>query len=511
MRSRRAVVAGLVLGGLLAGAAVPAMGAGWSRITPDDISIIDEASVLPQPNRVLVAWPVGTANGLAESVGFRGLSPALDRPAAGAGPIATIAAGFTALGDPDLIGTPTGVRAVFPAMRTDGRSFIHLTGPLAEGASPGPAAEIAETRGGSMDADLATGGGPLVAADVAGSLTSFANAVVSTDLASQLQAQLGGCCSYNPALAIDGAGRAWVAWYSNATANTGIYVQQLDPATGAPVGAPAGVPQSASVANNSTRIVLLATGGSVRVFYAAQATPTARLRVASWTPGGPVVIVATPADLTLNAPITASVRADGRVWVAWYDRTLSTATTGIVAKLGDSRGAGGGTPVRLGLPPRTVTSSALRSAVIGPDLWVALVANTGATRAGLWAATAPEVVIPFPQTIRSGPATVTAPKRVAVKDLKRTKCVNVRVAARGPSRVVVSIFSGTKSIRLFGQRRVTFTAAGTKVVCVRVPYNARTFDVRTPFRIGVAAKTGAKPAKGEKPGSLTVRSLRFFS
>ena len=49
-----------------------------------------------------------------------------------------------------------------------------------------------------------------------------------------LQPQLGGCCGYSRRMALDSAGHLWIAWYSNATGATGVYVQQLDPATGAP-------------------------------------------------------------------------------------------------------------------------------------------------------------------------------------------------------------------------------------------------------------------------------------
>ena len=75
----------------------------------------------------------------------------------------------------------------------------------------------------------------------------------------------------------------------------------------------------------------------------------------------------------------------------------------------------------------------------------------------------------------------------------------------------MTIFSGTKSIRIFGQARVSFaTAPATRIVCVRVPFRAHTFDVRTPGRIAVAAKQGATPKKGEKPATVTTRAFKFF-
>ena len=47
-------------------------------------------------------------------------------------------------------------------------------------------------------------------------------------------------------MALDSAGHLWIAWYSNATGATGMYVQQLDPATAAPIGSPALAPSSES-------------------------------------------------------------------------------------------------------------------------------------------------------------------------------------------------------------------------------------------------------------------------
>ena len=43
-----------------------------------------------------------------------------------------------------------------------------------------------------------------------------------------LQPQIGNCCGYSPKMALDSAGHLWIAWYSNATGATGMYVQQLD-------------------------------------------------------------------------------------------------------------------------------------------------------------------------------------------------------------------------------------------------------------------------------------------
>ena len=53
---------------------------------------------------------------------------------------------------------------------------------------------------------------------------------------------------------------------------------------------------------------------------------------------------------------------------------------------------------------------------------------------------------------------VTCREGASIGALKKGKCVNVSVTAKKPSRVLVTIFSGTKSIRIFGQARVSFSS-----------------------------------------------------
>ncbi len=85
---------------------------------------------------------------------------------------------------------------------------------------------------------MLSGTTPLVAGYATQGIELFNAAVAHAPGASDqnLQPQLGGCCGYVPKMALDSAGHLWIAWYSNATGATGIYVQQLDPTTGAPIG-----------------------------------------------------------------------------------------------------------------------------------------------------------------------------------------------------------------------------------------------------------------------------------
>ena len=109
--------------------------------------------------------------------------------------------------------------------------------------------------------------------------------------------------------------------------------------------------------------------------------------------------------------------------------------------------------------------------------------------------------IPSPRTIGVGPATVVAPGKISLGSLRRSKCVRTLVLTSKPARVTVRIFSGIRSIRLFGAKTVRFTAAGRRVVCIPVPFRAKSFDARTRLRISVAVALGPGSSGGAAPRS----------
>jgi hypothetical protein len=77
--------------------------------------------------------------------------------------------------------------------------------------------------------------------------------------------------------------------------------------------------------------------------------------------------------------------------------------------------------------------------------------------------------------------------------------------------VRVAIFSGRRSVRVFGARIVRFTQPGKRLVCVRVPLRARTFDVRQAFRFAFAARDGLTDPPGRRARTqLTVINFTRF-
>lgn len=510
MRRTLTLAAALVV---LAAAAPAALGAGWAKVSGDDVSSIDQASLAVSGGRVVAAWPSGQTTELATSIAFRGWAPTPQASLAGAGATATATGGYTNVSArPGLFAAPDGLHVVTGGVIA-GQSRTYLTPPLTEGQNGGAATEIAQELTGAIDAVALAGGGFEVANMTNGEVRVYRDSAPDPAKTPILQELLGGPAGYNPALGQDAAGRLWVAWYSNASGNIGIYLLQLDPATGGPLAGaqPAKVPQSESPANNGFHLALACAAGC-RIVYGAQNAPTAPLRLASWAPGeGGPTNIGGGARLSLGLPLTAAYRADGRLWVGWYD--LGTTKGFYAAKLGNAKGAGG-TVQNLGRPAGGgfVDARNLDSVAVGTDLVLAGTVVTNQPRASLWTTYVqdPATIIENPRTIRNGPATLTAPKRISLKNLKRTKCVNVKVVVDAPARVLVEIFSGPKSRRLFGQKIVVFTAPGTKFTCVRVPFRAKTFDPRAPAGIRLAVRKGAASGRQGPPARVVTRDIRFF-
>ena len=107
-----------------------------------------------------------------------------------------------------------------------------------------------------------------------------------------------------------------------------------------------------------------------------------------------------------------------------------------------------------------------------------------------------ESTIPNPKTIAVGPATAVVPGTLSLASLRRSKCVRTLVISTKAARVNVRIFSGIRSLRLFGEKRVVFARAGQKVACVPVPLRARTFDARTKLKVAVGVAIGAVEGTG---------------
>ena len=126
----------------------------------------------------------------------------------------------------------------------------------------------------------------------------------------------------------------------------GLYMEQLDPATGAtePGATAELVPDSSSPADGQT--LTLACNATCHIIYAPDGSKT---ELVSWAPGqsDPTTVLHS-APHTFTSLIGAVAAPDGRVWVV--SSLIDSSTEQIDARLGDDNGAGGTTTI-LSPPP----------------------------------------------------------------------------------------------------------------------------------------------------------------
>lgn len=161
------------------------------------------------------------------------------------------------------------------------------------------------------------------------------------------------CCGYSPGIARDEAsGRLVVAWHSNATGHLGVFAQQIDQATGNPVGTPALMPGSTTTYNGSpetsysiahTPIVGRPGRAGLYIAYAGGYPTTTRVVV--WPYGAARSSVAATRQEGVG-DVGIATTPEGRLWVFWsgggrvWARRSNTAAT--------RWGAVTSTPVRRG-------------------------------------------------------------------------------------------------------------------------------------------------------------------
>jgi hypothetical protein len=136
------------------------------------------------------------------------------------------------------------------------------------------------------------------------------------------------------ALGYDAAGELWLSWDSvGGGVSDGLYMLRLDPATGAP--APGASPQQApaSDAGNVQPRLALACAARCRVVYT-DARDQSVGTLDSWAPGEPAPTVVAHGAGIRSASVAYA--PDGRLWVTWVE-----GDNRLLAKLGDSSGAGG--------------------------------------------------------------------------------------------------------------------------------------------------------------------------
>jgi hypothetical protein len=194
----------------------------------------------------------------------------------------------------------------------------------------------------------------------------------------------------NSTLAYDTSGRLWLAWYGLpvSTAGTGVYLEQLNPASGAPVpgATPQLAPDSTNTANSQT--MRLACNSICHVIYQPGSSKT---ELVSWAPGqaAPVTVVAIDTPHAFMSIIGAAAAPDGHLWVVYM--YADSSTEHIIARLGDDNGAGGTATM---LSPPTSGGFAYNGATLDTSQGLVLAVNFAPsikdTTSALWGAVLPQ-------------------------------------------------------------------------------------------------------------------------
>jgi hypothetical protein len=286
----------------------------------------------------------------------------------------TVVAGWPAVSDPQLVRKPDGTIFLYfggstPDLKTQGAlRFASIDG----GASwSGPVKTNASSTIGDVQASaLRYNGTPIFSQDG----TGFLN-VYQGDNGGSLHNNFTSCCAYDESLAVDTAGLAQVAFWSNATSKPGYLYEILDDsgaAVGAPVNLAAGTDAQAQPGTN--RIPLVADGagntfmawpGTKHVTIAALAAGKLGRKFAIKTAGAP------------NQVALAVEPDGGKLWVVWTQGKYLWAT-----RLRDA--AHGAAPIVVKTPlPAGRTAYALEAVGLGGQLQ-AVVNVSGSPGDTLW-------------------------------------------------------------------------------------------------------------------------------
>jgi hypothetical protein len=132
---------------------------------------------------------------------------------------------------------------------------------------------------------------------------------------SNFQTALGGCCGYYASIVSDGAGNTELAWYSNATGNTGLWAQAVA-AAGAPSGTPQEMPGTANFLAESQKVGLVASPHGGFYVVAPIGYPSFNA-VELWKVGGGTLKIGGRTAAAGLRGAGAAIDQAGRVWAFW--------------------------------------------------------------------------------------------------------------------------------------------------------------------------------------------------
>lgn len=460
MPIRHLCLAVLALGFVTAPSALAGAPGKWTQLGQANLRNIDEAALARTPDGTLhVVWraPGGpNADALIhDSVGPNGV----------VAPPNTITSGWASItAVPDLLATSDGLRVIFGGIRTikpdetnqnmntatapaSGATWDLQTGTIATGDSAyaGDVGAALLGDGTPIFAWSGTGAGVYTHKDLDPAAPNFA-----------VQGQLGGCCGYHADVAVDQeSGAPFIAWYSNADKNFGIFGQSLDPITGGPSGAPVLMPGSTATFNgtpNSSEMpqrtpIVARAGGGVYVAFAGGYPTTKQYRLWRIADSKSAVLATSP-----NNHITGlAADGQGRLWACWIDRASKPL---IFARRSNKAATKFGPAVKVGLPKGTGDSAWKIACNAQTEGAVDIVALLGSPNIAQWhTQILPGLDIAGSPKKKGGAVTLTVTDPEAVKGAK--------VTIGGASGTTNASGKVTLSLRPSKAKRLTATARKT--------------------------------------------------
>jgi len=394
----------------IAGVPSSALAATWTKISTDDKSSGDSPSLAMAGTSVVAAFPRVNGTWDAETdaftpstdasvlqgsikrtdavTGWSGVVPWVIDSASAPGGLQLMLSG-----DRDNSGTPPNGTS-FAQRNADGSWSDPVTTGLFGGATSSSAVTAIAGPDNQTPIYVFNYGGGLVI-QVGASGRSSATGVNLAD--SQLDGKV---LAAGPRLGHDAAGRYWLAWANGATDHVGVYLLQIDPATGQPIGSAALAPSSTTPFNGEGRIAL-ACGSTCRALYhEADAQGNTIPKLGVWG-AGDANATTVNGPVQPNAFITAAA-SPGGMWIAWHE----DGSAAYHVELAGADGAGGankniGQPTSNGLPVQNVALAAPDGDLVFVTNWL----DTNTSLDAFWAR-----VIPGAAPVYSGPTKQTSTK-----------------------------------------------------------------------------------------------------
>jgi hypothetical protein len=307
----------------------------WTQITPATEANIDEVSVARTADGTLhVVWTRPTP-----SPG----NDLLETPIAPSGVVGTsvlVAPNWASFSNPAVVASSSegldvfvgGIHSIAPNdPHVNLTQFSSTDGGLTWTLYPSDLTNTDSAYASDASAALGAGGNPFVTWGSSACLCVHLGLTPSTPNA-DFQGGLGDF-GYEPGIAVDRtSGQMVVAWYSNATGHTGIYVDGIDQSTGGPAGAPVLMPGTSDILagpySGRTPIAARA-GGGLYVAYSNGYPSHTQLLL--WRVGASASTLLEQSSAEVNS-VGVAADPSGRLWVFWSTTPSDTDTPIVFAR-----------------------------------------------------------------------------------------------------------------------------------------------------------------------------------